>query len=158
MRQEALQWHQKTERKRSVTNHHTHGGTQAAALGQNVSKPHTKTALRHAAADNRSHVDWDLMLEATWSDFDKALTRNSHVHTIRFITLLLRSECTYSLEDHYYFYAPCGFPRFPLLSLQSHCTSNIIYGWFVLNLVTLNLCVANQLSEVCIYLLVFHVF
>jgi hypothetical protein len=106
MRQEALQWHQQTERKRSiaqhkrsVTNHHAHGGTQAAALGQNSSKPYSKTALRHAVADNRSHADWDLMLEATWSAFDKALTRNSHVHTILFNTFLPQSECTYSQRN-----------------------------------------------------------
>ena len=185
MRQEALHWHQQTERqrsiaqhKRSVTIHHSRGSTQAALalppesplfveavlsmppsllpnshrsnypsvtsvtmhpsrtlrgpgerereeegeedceLG--ASKPYSKTA-RHTAALNRGHgvppqhrsADWDLMLEAAWSTFDKALTCNSHVHTIQFNTLLTVRIYIFT-EEHYYFYAPF-FPRFPQL-------------------------------------------
>ena len=81
MRKEALQWHKQTQQKRSIVQHEasvTGYHLQYPALGHASGRVRAKTASR-TAKDNRSYADWDLMLEATWANFDKALTRNSHV-------------------------------------------------------------------------------
>jgi len=112
MRREALQWHQQTEHNRSIVQHKrsvTGYHSQHPALGQHATRVRAKTAPR-AAKDNRSHADWDLMLDATWANFENALSRNSHVCP----ALLCSWTCLYMFSDSLPLTYLCTYMRFRL--------------------------------------------